>query len=58
MGTRMGYCAVDALVSGKTNRVICVKNATMVDVDIEEGLAMKKTVNPQLFQIMETMTNG
>ena len=58
MGTRMGYCAVEALVSGKTNRVICVKNATMVDVDIEEGLAMKKTVNPQLFQIMETMTNG
>ena len=58
MGTRMGYCAVDALVAGKTNRVICVKNATMEDVDIEEGLAMKKTINPQLFQIMETMTNG
>lgn len=58
MGTRMGYCAVEALVNGKTNRVICVKNATMVDVDIEEGLAMKKSVNPQQFRILEAMTNG
>ncbi len=58
MGTRMGYCAVEALVNGKTNRVICLKNATMVDVDIEEGLAMKKSVNPQQFRILEAMTNG
>ena len=58
MGTRMGYCAVEALVNGKTNRVICVKNATMVDVDIEEGLAMKKSVNPQQFRILAAMTNG
>lgn len=58
MGTKMGYCAVEALVNGKTNRVICVKNANLVDVDIEEGLAMKKGINPQQFQILEAMTNG
>lgn len=58
MGTKMGYCAVEALVNGKTNRVICVKNANLVDVDIEEGLAMKKGINPQQFRILEAMTNG
>lgn len=58
MGTRMGFCAVEALADGKTNRVICVKNANLVDVDIEEGLAMKKGINPQQFRILEAMTNG
>lgn len=58
MGTRMGYCAVDALATGKTNRVICVKNANLVDVDIEEGLSMRKTINPQQYMILEAMTAG
>ena len=58
MGTRMGYFAVDALASGKTNRVICSENATLVDVDIEEGLSRTHSVNPQQFLILEAMTNG
>ena len=51
-------CNRQSAVADVVIEVICVKNATMEDVDIEEGLAMKKTINPQLFQIMETMTNG
>ncbi|MBQ6797685.1 MAG: 6-phosphofructokinase [Oscillospiraceae bacterium] len=58
MGTRMGFCAVEALAAGKTNRVICQRNATLIDIDIEEGLAMKKGINEQQFRILETMTNG
>ncbi|MEA4964509.1 MAG: 6-phosphofructokinase [Oscillospiraceae bacterium] len=58
MGTRMGYCAVDALAAGKTNRVVCVKNANLVDVDIKEGLEMRKTINPQQYLILEAMTTG
>ncbi len=58
MATRMGFCAVEALADGKTNRVICVKNANLIDVDIEEGLSMKKEINPQQFRILEAMTNG
>ena len=54
----MGFCAVEALAEGKTNRVICVKNANLIDVDIEEGLSMKKEINPQQFRILEAMTNG
>ena len=48
----------EALAAGKTNRVICQRNATLIDIDIEEGLAMKKGINEELFRILETMTNG
>ncbi len=40
MATRMGYEAVQILAEGKTNRVICVRDDQIVNVDIDEGLAM------------------
>ncbi len=46
MATRMGYEAVQVLAEGKTNRVICVRDDQIVNVDIDEGLAMKK--DPEL----------
>ena len=55
MGTRMGYFAVDALASGKTNRVICSENATLVDVDIEEGLAMQKSISPHMIELAKKL---
>lgn len=56
MATRMGYEAVSLLAQGKTNRVICAKNDNIVDVDIDEGLSMKKTLNPEEFEVMTVMT--
>ena len=56
MATRMGYAAVEALAEGKTNRVICAKNDQVIDMDIDEGLAMKKTLNPEEFEVMTVMT--
>ena len=56
MATRMGYSAVEALAAGKTNRVICARNGGMVDVDIDEGLSMKKGLNPQQLAALEAMT--
>ena len=47
MATRMGYAAVEVLLAGRTNRVICSNHGSMVDVDIEEGLSMKKGLNQQ-----------
>ncbi|MBQ7064216.1 MAG: 6-phosphofructokinase [Firmicutes bacterium] len=38
----MGYLAVEALYSGETNRLICVQNGKYVNIDIDEGLAMKR----------------
>lgn len=56
MATRMGYTAVKVLAEGKTNRVICARHGDMIDVDIEEGLSMKKTINPQQLDTLNAMT--
>ena len=56
MATRMGYTAVDVLASGKTNRLICAKHGDMVDVDLEEGLSMKKGLNTQQLDALAAMT--
>ena len=56
MATRMGYAAVEVLAEGRTNRVICASNGGMIDVDIDEGLAMKKGLNPQQLAALDAMT--
>ena len=56
MATRMGYTAVEVLAEGRTNRVVCARNGGMIDVDIDEGLAMKKGLNPQQLAALEAMT--
>lgn len=40
----MGAIAADLLKEGKTNRVVAVKNGEFVDFDIDEALAMEKTI--------------
>ena len=48
--------AVRVLAEGMTNRVICVRDDQIVNVDIDEGLAMKKTLNAEEFEVMTVMT--
>ena len=54
--TRMGYEAVQLLAEGQTNRIICARGEQITDVDIDEGLAMKKTLNPEELEVMTVMT--
>lgn len=56
MATRMGFHAVEALAAGKNNRVICAKQGAMVDMDIKEGLEMKKGLNVQQMEALAAMT--
>ena len=56
MATRMGYEAVQLLAEGQTNRIICARGEQIIDVDIDEGLAMKKTLNPEELEVMTVMT--
>ena len=56
MATRMGYTAVEVLLAGKTNRVVCSQHGSMVDVDIEEGLSMKKGLNQEQCDALAAMT--
>ena len=56
MATRMGYEAVHVLAEGRTNRVICSHDDKVFDLDIEEALAMTKTLNPEEYEVMEAMS--
>ncbi|MBQ8822934.1 MAG: 6-phosphofructokinase [Lachnospiraceae bacterium] len=47
----MGACAVDALIAGKSNRVIAYKHGEFIDYDIEEALNMKKSIDPYQYEI-------
>ena len=52
----MGAYAVDLIFKGETNRVICYKGGNYVDFDINEGLAMKKTINEYQFLVSRLMS--
>lgn len=42
----MGAYAVDILCEGKSNRVVGERNGKLMDMDIDEALAMQKSVDP------------
>lgn len=54
--TKMGYLAVELLNAGKTNRIVCTHEGGFVDVDIEEGLSMKKDIQQMEVNVMTAMT--
>lgn len=58
MATRMGYQAVEALAEGKTNRLICTVRGTLVDVDLLEGLSMKRTLSEQQYKVLKALTHA
>ena len=54
--TKMGYLAVELLLAGKTNRIVCVQNGTLIDVSIDEGLQMKRSIQEFDVRVLDTMT--
>jgi 6-phosphofructokinase 1 len=42
LATEMGYHAVELLEQGIGNRIVGLKDGKVYDIDIQEGLAMKK----------------
>ena len=51
----MGSMAVDLLLQGKTNRVVGYKDGKFVDFDIEEALAMKKSVSQYQYDVAKIL---
>lgn len=51
IASEMGYYAVQLLDGGKSNRIVGLKNGRVYDVDIAEGLAMKKPFDENLYKI-------
>ena len=56
--TRMGYYAVRAFAEGRYNCIICTKEGGIVEIPIEEALAMKKHLQMSRYEIMEAMQIG
>ena len=54
--TKMGFFAVELLMQGKTNRIICTSGGSFTDIDIEEGLAMKKGILQMEVDVLRAMT--
>ncbi len=52
----MGAYAVDLLIDGKSNRVVGYKHGEFVDYDIEEALAMKKSIPEYSYEISRLLS--
>lgn len=52
----MGAYAVDLLIDGKSNRVVGYKNGEFVDYDIEEALAMNKSIPEYSYEISRLLS--
>ena len=52
--TQLGYAAVKLLEQGKGNRVVAIKNNTVVDYDIYEALNMTKGLDLKMYEIANT----
>ena len=57
--TRLGYHAVQCLLQGQGNRVVATKDGKVVDMDIEQALAMKKPFPMDRYEVLEAVaTHG
>lgn len=52
----MGAYAVDIMIQGKTNRVVCYKHGEFVDFDIEEALKMQKSIDEYQYEVAQLLT--
>lgn len=54
--TKMGYLAVKLLMAGKSNRIVCTHDGGFTDIDMDEGLAMKKNMQAIEVDVLAAMT--
>ena len=54
--TKMGYLGVELLLQDKTNRIVCTHDGGFTDVDMDEGLSMKKHMQDMEMQVLAAMT--
>jgi len=52
----MGAYAADILCEGKTNRVVAFKHGEFTDFDIEEALAMEKSIDEYQYEISKALS--
>ena len=53
--SRMGGRAVELLLEGKQNKVVCMKDSEIVDIDIDEALNMTKEIPQDLIELAKKL---
>ena len=56
VASQMGNFAVETILAGKSNRVIAMRDNKIIDIDIEEGLAMKKDISEDLVKLSKVLS--
>lgn len=56
VASEMGGMAVELLLQGKQNRIVCMRDHKIVDVDINEGLDMTKELPQQLVDLARKLS--
>ncbi len=54
--TKMGFLAVELLLQGKTNRIVCTNNGNFTDVDITDALSMSRRIQKMEVEVLAAMT--
>jgi len=56
LASRLGAAAVDLLLEGKADRMVGIKNNTIVDVDIDEALDQKHQLDLSIYQLARSLS--
>ena len=56
LASRMGAAAVDLLLEGKADRMVGISNNQIVDVDFDEALAHKHSLDLSVYQLARTLS--
>lgn len=56
ISSQMGGRSVELLLEGKSNRIVCMRDNHIIDIDIEDGLAMTKSVEPELIELAKKLS--
>lgn len=56
LASRFGYRAVELLLEGKSSRVVGIKDNQIIDMDIQDALAMPKTFNRELYEMAKVLS--
>lgn len=56
IASQMGAKCVELLLEGKANRIVCMRQGEITDVDINEGLDMHKEISEELIALAHKLT--
>jgi len=54
--TKMGFLAVNLLMEGKTNRIVCTNQGSFTDIDIDDGLVLSRRIQKMEVDVLAAMT--